>query len=96
MSITGQETIEEMLYIRNSMFPNLTLEELLARSEVINMSFDALAAAAMKLETESQSKMLFYLLGNLNGFYKYDFENSKALSKQQAISLVNDSLQAVI
>lgn len=60
------------------------------------MSFDSLASDALLLEEDLQAKMLFYLLGNLNGYFKFDLDNDKSLNKQQALMLVKDSLNAVI
>ena len=96
LNITNETTLDELIYIRDSMFPHLTLEELWSRREVNAMNFDSLAKEVTKLQSEQQSQMLFYLLGNLNGYYKYDFDNDKTLNKQQALTLVNDSLQAVM
>lgn len=65
------------------------------RREMMQLDFDSIVKEALELETEKQSKMLFYLLGNLNGFYKFDFDNAKTLNKQQALILAHDSLTAV-
>lgn len=78
------------------MFPNITLEKLWSRREVLLMSFDSLTQQAMQLNEPNQAKMLFYLLGNLNGYFKFDFDQAKTLNKQQVLTLINDSLQAVI
>lgn len=59
------------------------------------MSFDKIAKEAAELEESKQAKMLFYLLGNLNGYFKYDFDSHKTLNKKQAINLAHDSLLAV-
>lgn len=60
------------------------------------MTFDDIAKKASDLEENKQAKMLFYLLGNMNGYFKYDFDNTKTLNKQQAVTLANDSLEAVM
>ena len=57
---------------------------------------DDIVKDVVELPEPTQSKMLFYLLGNLNGYFKYDLDNSKTLNKAQCFELVKDSYEAVL
>lgn len=56
---------------------------------------DDIVNDTIELSESTQSKMLFYLMGNLNGYFKYDLDNSKTLNKNQCYDLVKDSYNAV-
>lgn len=59
------------------------------------MTFDEIKQGALQLSDTSKIMMLFYLLGSLNGYYKFDLDQeSKTLNKQQMLMFISDSLNA--
>lgn len=59
------------------------------------MPFNDIAKDATSLDSEQQAKMLFALLGKLDGYYRYDLDHVKHLTKEQAVQLAREALHEV-
>lgn len=57
------------------------------------MSFDKLAEQANELQEKQQSETLFRLIGKLNAHYTHQLNERKVLTKEEAITLIRDSLE---